>query len=166
MPRWLGSLGLEVILGSFVAGALLAVLDSNYMETHPKFHEKLEAIGFGVFIPVFFVTSGLEFDAKALFSGASTIARVPIFLIALLVARGLPALLYQPLVGRPRAMAAGLLQATSLPFIVAATTIGVELHELSPSNASALVTAGLMSVVVFPMTATALLRRTAAAEKG
>src|SRR5262249_12570060 len=54
-------LGLEVILGAFVAGALLAILDADYAQTHPKFHEKLEAIGFGVFVPVFFVTSGLKF---------------------------------------------------------------------------------------------------------
>jgi Kef-type K+ transport system membrane component KefB len=108
---------------------------------------------------VFFVTSGLQFDTGALFASPATIARVPIFLLALLVARGLPALLYRPLVGPRRAVVAGLLQATSLPFIVATTTIGVELHELTRPNASALVAAGLLSVVIFPMTAVGLLRR-------
>ena len=152
-------LGLELILGAFVAGALLAVLDADYQQTHPKFHEKLEAIGFGVFVPVFFVTSGLRFDVAALFSDSNTIFRVPIFLGALLVARGVPALLYRPLVGQSKAIVAALLQATSLPFIVAATTIGIELHAMNKSNASALVAAGLLSVVIFPMTGLALLRR-------
>jgi Kef-type K+ transport system membrane component KefB len=152
-------LGLEVILGTFVAGALLAILDRDYVHTHPKFHEKLEAIGFGVFVPVFFVTSGVQFDAGALFADLGTIARVPIFLLALLAARGLPALLYRPLVGGDRALVAGLLQATSLPFIVAATAIGVEVDALTRTNASALVAAGLLSVVIFPMTAVTLLRR-------
>lgn len=152
-------LGLEVILGAFVAGALLAVLDRDYALTHPKFHEKLEAIGFGVFVPVFFVTSGLQFDARALFGDIETLARVPIFLLGLVVARGLPALLYRPLVGGDRAVVAGLLQATSLPFIVAATSIGVEVGALTSTNASALIAAGLLSVVIFPMTALALLRR-------
>lgn len=151
--------GLEVILGTFVAGALLAILDRDYVQTHPKFHEKLEAIGFGVFVPVFFVTSGVQFDAGALFADLGTIARVPIFLLALLAARGLPALLYRPLVGGDRALVAGLLQATSLPFIVAATAIGVEVDALTRTNASALVAAGLLSVVIFPMTAVTLLRR-------
>lgn len=153
-----GRLGLEVILGAFVAGGLLAVLDRDYAVTHPRFREKLEAIGFGVFIPVFFVASGLRFDASALFAGAGTLARVPIFLAALLLARGLPALLYRPLVGPRRVLPAALLQATSLPFIVAATTIGVELHALAVPNASALVAAGLLSVIIFPMAAMALLR--------
>jgi Kef-type K+ transport system membrane component KefB len=154
-------LGLELILGAFVAGALLAVLDADYQQTHPKFHEKLEAIGFGVFVPVFFVTSGLSFDVAALFNDSTTILRVPIFLGALLVARGVPALLYRPLVGPSKAIVAALLQATSLPFIVAATTIGIELHAMNKSNASALVAAGLLSVVIFPMTGLALLRRDA-----
>lgn len=154
-----GSLGLEVILGAFIAGALLSVLDHDYTLTHPKFHEKLEAIGFGVFIPVFFVTSGLQFNTGALFSSPETLARVPIFLLALLVARGAPALLYRPLIGSRRSVVAGLLQATSLPFIVATTTIGLELHELTAPNAAALVAAGLLSVVIFPAIAVGLLRR-------
>jgi Kef-type K+ transport system membrane component KefB len=152
-----GHLGLEVILGSFVAGGLLGVLDRDYERTHPKFREKLEAIGFGVFIPVFFVASGVRFDTAALFAGASTLARVAVFLVALLLARGVPALLYRPLIGSHRVLPAALLQATSLPFIVATTTIGVELGALTASNASALVAAGLLSVVIFPMGATMLM---------
>lgn len=157
------SLGLELILGAFVAGSLLAVLDADYQHTHPKFHEKLEAAGFGVFVPVFFVTSGIRFDAGAFLADASTLWRVPIFLAALLFARGLPALLYSPIIGRPKAIVAGLLQATSLPFIVASTTIGLELHAIGKPNASALIVAGLLSVVIFPLTGLALLRRGAPA---
>jgi len=154
-----GRLGLEAILGTFIAGALLAVLDPDYKTTHPKFHEKLEAIGFGVFVPVFFVASGIQFDLGALFADSSTLARVPIFLAALLVVRGAPAVLYRPLIGSARVPVAALLQATSLPFIVAATSIGVELKLVTATNASALMAAGLLSVVLFPRTALALLRR-------
>jgi Kef-type K+ transport system membrane component KefB len=158
-----GRLGLEVILGAFIAGALLAVLDHDYVRTHPRFHDKLEAIGFGVLVPVFFVASGIRFDAGSLFADAGTLLRVPLFLVALLVVRGLPALLYRPLIGSRRSIVAGLLQATSLPFIVATTTIGMEMELLTPANASALVAAGLLSVVIFPMTAVALLGRGEAA---
>src|SRR4029077_15365396 len=95
-------------------------------------------------------------------SSASTLLRVPLFLLALLVVRGLPAVLYRSALGSIRDVAAaGLLQATSLPFIVAATTIGVQLHAISPANAAALVAAGLLSVVIFPAMALPLLRRTA-----
>jgi Kef-type K+ transport system membrane component KefB len=111
-----------------------------------------------VFIPVFFVTSGLQFDTGALFSSPATLARVPMFLLALLIARGAPALFYRPLIGSTRSVVAGLLQATSLPFIVATTTIGLELRELTPPNAAALVAAGLLSVIIFPAISVALLR--------
>jgi Kef-type K+ transport system membrane component KefB len=153
--------GLEVILGAFVAGALVSILDRDFRATHPKFHDKLEGIGFGVFIPVFFVASGIQFDAGALFSSTGTLLRVPMFLVALTAARGLPALLYMRMMGPRRMIVAGLLQATSLPFIVAIAAIGVELHALTRPNASALVAAGLLSVVFFPAVALALVRRDA-----
>ncbi len=107
-------LGLETILGAFIAGVILRLVDGDRMMTHPQFRQKLEAIGFGVFIPVFFVTSGLQFDLAALLASPSTILRVPIFLVALLLVRGVPALLYRPLVGTLRSIIAGLFQATSL----------------------------------------------------
>ena len=114
------TLGLEVILGAFAAGAILTLVDRDQAMTHPLFRRKLEAIGFGVFIPVFFVTTGLNFDLDALFGSTKALVMVPIFLAALLAVRGIPALLYRQLVGGRRATIAGILQATSLPFIVAA----------------------------------------------
>jgi Kef-type K+ transport system membrane component KefB len=153
------NVGLEVILGAFAAGAVLSLIDRDQRMTHPELRLKLEAAGFGIFIPVFFVTSGLRFDLDALFSSASTVARVPLFLLALLLVRGLPALLYSGLIGRRRALIAGLLQATSLPFIVAATQIGVALGVVTRASAAALIAAGLLSVIIFPATGLSLLRR-------
>jgi Kef-type K+ transport system membrane component KefB len=152
-------LGLETILGAFVAGVILRLVDGDCMITHPQFRQKLEAIGFGVFIPVFFVTSGLQFDLAALFASPSTIVRVPIFLVALLLVRGVPALLYRPLVGTRRSIIAGLFQATSLSFIVAATQIGLELGLITKATSAALIAAGVLSVLIFPIVALTLLRR-------
>lgn len=151
--------GLETILGAFIAGAVLRLLDRDGMMTHPRFREKLEAVGFGVFIPFFFITSGMELDLGALFGdGAASLLPVPIFLLSLLLVRGLPAILYRPLAGTRGAVAAGLLQATSLPFLVAASDIGVELGMLNPATGAALVLAGLLSVMLFPLVALALLQ--------
>ncbi|HSE71724.1 MAG TPA: cation:proton antiporter [Nocardioidaceae bacterium] len=149
--------GLESILGAFLAGAVLGQVDRD-SRSHPHFRVKLEAIGYGFVVPVFFVASGLRLDLRGLAEDPAAIARVPLFLLALLLVRGLPALLYLPAFGRRPVAAAALLQATSLPFIVAATQIGVDLGQLSPVNAAALVCAGLLSVLVFPPTALALLR--------
>ncbi len=153
-------LGLEVILGAFIAGAVLRLIDRNGVMIHSQFRTKLEAVGFGIFIPFFFVTSGMELELGAVFGGgAASLAPVPVFLLALLLVRGLPAVLYRSSVGARAAAAAGLLQATSLPFLVAAADIGVELGELRPATGAALVLAGLLSVLLFPFLALTLLRR-------
>jgi Kef-type K+ transport system membrane component KefB len=150
--------GLATILGAFAAGVLLSTIDRDDM-THPQFRLKLEAAGFGVFIPVFFVTSGLRFDLNALFGSPSTVARVPLFLIAIYLARGLPAIVYVRLLGRSRSVIAGVLQATSLTFTVTATQIGLQLGVVTQATAAGLVAAGLLSVVISPALALALLRR-------
>jgi Kef-type K+ transport system membrane component KefB len=155
-------LGFEAILGAFIAGAILRLVDADAAHKHPLFHPKLDAIGYGFLIPVFFVTSGLTFNLSVLFSSAATVLRVPLFLLALLVVRALPAVLYRSALASIREVAAvGLLQATSLPFIVAATTIGLQLHAIRPANAAALVAAGLFSVIIFPTVSLQLLRSSA-----
>ena len=90
---------------------------------------------------------------------APAIPRVPLFLLAILLARGLPALVYVRLLGLSRSLIAGILQATSLPFIVAATQIGLQLGVISRASAAALVAAGLLSVVISPALGLVLLRR-------
>ena len=107
-----------------MAGAVVGLIDKD-SRSHPNFRIKLEAIGYGFLIPVFFVTSGLRLDLSGLVDNPSALARVPVFAVALLVVRGIPALLYSRLFDRRSVIAAGLLQATSLPFIVTATQIGV-----------------------------------------
>jgi Kef-type K+ transport system membrane component KefB len=149
--------GLEAILGAFAAGAILSLVDRDRAMTHPDFRRKLEAIGFGFVIPVFFVASGVRFDLDALLDDPANLAMVPVFLAALVVVRGLPALAYRGLVGGRRSAVAGLLQATSLPFIVAATAIGQELGLLDGAQAAGLIAAGLLSVLLFPTAALGLL---------
>ena len=156
-----GELGLEVILGAFIAGAIISLVDRDREMTHATFRLKLDAAGFGIFIPVFFVSTGVTYDLDALTSSTSTIMHVPVFLAALVAVRGLPALLYRPVIPRERIPVAILMQSTSLPFIVAATQVGLALDVVTPANAAALVAAGLLSVVLFPAASLVLLRRQA-----
>ena len=152
------SLGLESILGAFIAGAVLSLLDKDEQMTHPGFRRKLEAVGFGIFIPVFFVTSGVNYDLDALTSSASNLLMVPIFLAALVAARGLPALFYRRLLDTKHIAIAGLMQATSLPFIVAAVAIGEDLNLVTAAEGAALIGAGLLSVMLFPLIGLGLLK--------
>ena len=152
------NLGLEVILGAFIAGAILTLIDRDQMMTHPEFRTKLESIGFGVFIPIFFVTSGVKYDLNAL-SGASTLAKIPLFLVAIVVVRGIPALVYRSVLSPSKLLTAAIMQSTSLPFIVAATAIGRAIGVITAANQAALIAAGLVSVVIFPALGLALLKR-------
>jgi Kef-type K+ transport system membrane component KefB len=153
------ALGLEVILGAFVAGAIVSLADRDRAMTHPDFRRKLEAMGFGFFIPVFFVASGVRFDLDALTASASDLLMVPVFLAALVAVRGVPAALYRRRLGARKAAIAGLMQSTSLSFIVASTAIGQELGLIDASASAALIGAGLLSVLCFPLSGLVLLRR-------
>jgi len=150
--------GLESILGAFLAGAIVALVDRD-SASHPNFRTKLEAIGYGFLVPVFFVSSGVKLDLAGLLHSPSALIRVPVFLLALLMVRGLPALIGLRTNGTRPTVALGLLQATSLPFIVTATQIGVTLGKITPVTAAALVCAGLLSVLIFPLIALTLLRQ-------
>ena len=152
--------GLATILGAFLAGVIVRRTDET-PASQQEFQGKLEAIGFGFLIPVFFVSTGVGLDITSLFRSTRAIVLVPVFLIALLVVRGLPALLYVRVVGRTHAIAAGFMQATSLTFIVVATVIGVQTNHQRPSTAAALVVAGLLSVVIYPPVALRMLKSAA-----
>ncbi len=143
--------GLEAILGAFLAGVTLKLLDRDERTTHGLFPKKLRAVGFGAFVPFFFVSTGMALDVRALLVDASTPAKVAVFVAALLVVRAVPAVLYAPLAARrTQVVAAGLLQATSLSIPVVAGSIGLHLGLIAPENHVALVAAGLVSVVAFP----------------
>jgi len=154
--------GAEAILGAFLAGAIIRLVDRDQAMTHPQFRLKLEAAGFGVFVPFFFVVSGIRFDGQALFASGSIVARVPLFLAVLLIVRGLPALVFRKVADRPRLVAAGLLQATSLGFFVVVSQLGQSLGLITAANGAALVAAGLLSVLAFPLGAVTILRQAGA----
>jgi Kef-type K+ transport system membrane component KefB len=143
--------GLDVVLGAFLAGVVLrrwAPGDVHSLEA------KLDAVGYGFFIPVFFVTSGMSLDLHSIIESP---ARLVVFFLLFLVVRGLPALLFYrhdlPMRGRVQMM---LLTATALPLLVALGAIGLESGTMLPENAAALVGAGVLSVIVFPAVAVSL----------
>ena len=149
--------GLETILGALLAGAVVGAIDRD-TSSHPQFRTKLDAIGYGFLIPVFFVASGIRLDVEGLLADPAALARTPVFVVALLLVRGVPALLFLRWLSGRETLAAGLLQATSLPFLVTATMIGIDTGLVSPVDAAALVAAGVVSVLVFPVAALGLLR--------
>jgi len=144
--------GLDVVLGAFAAGIIVGLVTKT--EAAEPVRLKLEGIGFGFFIPIFFIVSGVKFDLPALFASVESILRLPLFLALFFIVRGAPVLLfYRKDVPRPDRLPLMLTSATALPLVVAVTEIGLEEGRMLPENAAALVGAGMVSVLVFPLIA-------------
>jgi Kef-type K+ transport system membrane component KefB len=156
-------LGLDVLLGGFVAGMITrAALKGHELQV---FESKLTAVGFGFFVPFFFVTSGLEFDLGAL-GTASAMAKLTLFFVLFLVVRGTPALLlYRNVLSATERRALAFFCATELPLVVAIATIAIDAGKMRPSTAAGLVGAAMLSTLVYPFIGLALQRR-AASEEG
>ncbi|KJS63661.1 cation:proton antiporter [Streptomyces rubellomurinus] len=148
-------LDLDMLLGAFTAGIVSRLLLSGIRQAEEDVIEaKLESIGFGFLVPVFFVVSGMNFDLDALLDDPGTLLLVPVFLVLLLAVRGGPAALLAPAgLGRRDRAALGLYGATALPLVVVITTIEVDDGHMPSSTAAALVGAGMLSVLAFPLAA-------------
>ncbi|WP_371619661.1 cation:proton antiporter [Streptomyces sp. NBC_00454] len=146
-------LGLDVLLGAFAAGLITRlVLHGAAPESSEVVLSKVEAMGFGFLVPLFFVVTGIEFDLKALLEGGRVLLLLPVFLLLFLVVRGLPLWLLAPRdLGRRDRSALVLFGSTALPLVVAITTLGVQDGKLGSGEAAALVGAGMVSVLVFPL---------------
>ena len=149
---------LDIVLAAFAAGFILrlAVPEGDHL-----LEKKLEGIAFGLLVPVFFVTSGMAIDPSAL--AERPLAFVAIVLL-ILVARGLPVFLSslafgEPRLGRRESLGVGLFAATGLPIIVAVTSVSVDAGQMTPENASLLVSAGAATVLLCPLLATLVLAR-------
>ena len=147
-------LGLETILAAFTVGVIRGMTEDR----DDRLEQKREAVALGIFVPFFFVSSGLDFQLDELFATIGGVIRLPVFVLALLAVHVMPALIYARTMGTRKALAAGLLQATSFSFVIVATQIGLQLHIMVQATATALVGAGLISVIAFPAIAFALLR--------
>ncbi|CAM5523023.1 hypothetical protein STANM337S_04043 [Streptomyces tanashiensis] len=155
------ALGLDVLLGAFAAGLITRlVLTGAAPESGPQILEKVEGVGFGFLVPVFFVVTGIEFDLDSLLDGGRTLLLLPVFLLLFLVVRGGPIWLLAPRdLGRRDRGGLVLYGSTALPLVVAITTIGVDDREMTAGEAAALVGAGMLSVLVLPLLALKLRAR-------
>jgi Kef-type K+ transport system membrane component KefB len=143
------TLGLDVLLGAFAAGIVVRLFAAG--GEIAAIRGKLEAIGFGFLIPIFFVVSGIDFDAHVFVRNPESLWRVPFFLLLMLVARGIPVyLLYRGRLEPFERFPMALFSATGLPLIVVITSIALSEHRMLQVNAASLVAAGMLSVLLFP----------------
>jgi Kef-type K+ transport system membrane component KefB len=151
------SLGLDILLGGFVAGIITRLsLRGREVEV---LESKLTAVGYGFLIPFFFVTSGMNFDLDALLDSGARMLEVPLFLALFLLVRGTPAmLLYRGVLATRDRLALATYSATALPLVVAITTLAVDGGHMRSSTAAALVGAAILSTLIYPFVGLALRR--------
>jgi Kef-type K+ transport system membrane component KefB len=152
------SLGLDILLGGFVAGIITRLsLKGREVEV---LESKLTAVGYGFLIPFFFITSGMAFDLDALLDSTRALLMVPLFLVLFLVVRGVPALvLYRGVLDLRERFRLAIFSATALPLVVAITTLAVEGGHMRSSTAASLVGAAILSTLIYPFAGLALRRR-------
>jgi Kef-type K+ transport system membrane component KefB len=143
-------LSLDVLLGAFAAGVVVRLFIQG--EDSKPITSKLEAIGFGFLIPIFFIDSGIKFDLHALIHVPKVLLLVPMFTVIFLFTRSLPTwAFFRDVLTKAEARSLAVLSATGLPIIVVITSLGVSEHRMKPQNAAALVAAGMLSVLIYPL---------------
>ena len=157
------SLGLDILLGGFLAGMVTRM--SLRGREVAEFDSKLIAVGFGLLIPFFFVTSGITFDLDSLFTGPGPLLKMFLFLGLFLIVRGTPAmLLYRGEMASRDRLALAFFSSTQLPLVVAITTLALDADKMLSSTAAALVGAAILSTLIFPFVGMALRRGRQAAD--
>jgi Kef-type K+ transport system membrane component KefB len=148
--------GLDVVLGAMLAGIVLRIWTRKLNSDTESLERKFDTVGYGIFIPIFFISSGMAIDLKAI-SGDPL--RVLVLLVLLLIVRGLPSLLVYRHDLRPRQrLEMTFITATSLPLLIALADIGEQDGVMLPATAAALVGAGVLSVLIYPLIAVGLHR--------
>jgi Kef-type K+ transport system membrane component KefB len=152
--------GLEAVLGAFAAGMVVGLASQG--ESGKLFRQKSEALCFGFFVPFFFVVSGINLDLRALLQSPKSMLLVPLFLLLFVVVRGAPVFFYSnDDLPKQERLPLALYSATALPMVVAITNIGVRTGDMPPDIAAALVGAAVLSVLLFPTIAGAMLSQNA-----
>jgi len=151
--------GLDVVLGAVLAGMVLRGWTRHLNMDTESLEHKFDAVGYGLFIPIFFISSGMSFDLKSI---SEDPLRLLIFFVLLLVVRGLPSLLvYRRTLAPVQRLEMTFITATSLPLLIALAAIGEQDGVMLPATAASLIGAGVLSVLVFPLIAVGLHRRAA-----
>ena len=143
------SLGAEIILGAFLAGGIIALLTGHGGESY--LHMKLDAIGFGFFIPIFFIMVGVRFDLPALFESPKAVLLVPLLLVAAYAVKLLPSFIFRRSFSWCESLAAGALLSSRLSLIIAASAIALDLGAINETTNAAIVLVAIVTCTVSPI---------------
>ncbi|MBV9093451.1 MAG: cation:proton antiporter [Streptosporangiaceae bacterium] len=151
--------GLDVVLGAVLAGMVLRGWTRRLSLDTTSLERKFDTVGYGIFIPIFFISSGMTLDLKAI---SEDPLRLLTFFALLLIVRGLPSLLvYRHTLPARQRLEMTFITATTLPLLIALAAVGEQDGVMLPATAASMIGAGVLSVLVYPLIAVALHRRAA-----
>lgn len=142
-------IGIEIILGAFLAGFLVSMLSAK--SDLKLLHEKLYGVGFGFFIPLFFIMVGVRFDLRPLIENPQNLILLPIFLIVAYFVKIIPCILLKKHYTKRNTVAAGVLLASRLTLIIAAADIGISLNVISPATHSIIILVAVITSTISPV---------------
>jgi Kef-type K+ transport system membrane component KefB len=146
--------GLNIVMGAFAAGIVVGIASKG--KEGELLRHKLDAIGYGFLIPIFFIVAGMKFEVSALWSAPLAPIQVGLLLGLMLLVRGVPVFLYKNELTSEEKMPFAFYSATGLPLIIIISEIGVSSGLMPPDRAAILVSAGMISVLLFPILAVKL----------
>lgn len=141
-------LGVEIILGAFLAGAIVSLIAE---EDKTSLHLKLEAIGFGFLIPIFFIMVGAQFDIQALINNPSSLILAAAIIAVAYVVKVLPSLIFSGRYGLKKALGIGVLVTPGLSLTVAAAEIGFRMDLLTSSTHAAMICLAIVTAAISPV---------------
>jgi Kef-type K+ transport system membrane component KefB/Trk K+ transport system NAD-binding subunit len=145
LAEWLGT---EIILGAFLAGAIISLLAGR---EGSDLRMKMEAMGFGFFVPIFFIMVGVRFDLPALLSSPQALLLVPLLLGVAYVVKFLPTLLYRLNFSWRETLAAGALLSSRLSLIIAAAAIALDLGIINQATNASVILVAIVTCTLSPM---------------
>lgn len=151
------TLGAEIILGAFMAGAMLSLLSTR--EDREAMHQ-LEAVGFGFFIPIFFIMVGVDFNLGVLTGSTDAMLLLPFLVLAAFLVKVGPALLFRSQFTWRETLSAGFLLSSRLSLIIAASAIGLQLGIVSESVNSMIILVAIVTVSIAPLIFNRIVPRT------
>lgn len=139
-------IGAESILGAFLAGAVMKLLKPK-----PDTEEKLSSMGYGFFIPVFFITTGVNLNLRTLFTNKEALLLIPIFLIAFILSKAIVYFVFRKRFGRRLAGAAAILTATTITLVLPILQVGRNLKLITMAQSGAITLAAIITCLVCPI---------------
>ncbi len=156
------SLGVEMILGAFLGGSLISLLIGKRAA---DMRHRMDALGYGFFIPIFFIMVGVDFDLTSLFASSRTLLLLPILLVAAYAVKFIAALIYRTIYDWRKTMAAGFILSSHLSLTIAVAAIGLELGSIDSATNSAIILLAVITCTISPLAFNRLLPHVAPARR-